>query len=242
MKNRIDRPSLAALVAATTAFVLGCAPAALPRDSESGCAIDTPRALTAMALDASEAFTERQRELVDLLVRRAWEAVPTDGELRLYLLTGQANDTVPALTICKEPPLGLLDGPKTKQFKDHARRQEQRRERLAEWLAQVTAGKGVAANKRASRIYEWLASIQSALPDHYSSRSMYVVSDFRQYSPRFTNRNLPSEGVNLSGWRLNAVILGDGQQMPKAWTQLFQGSGATPIEVTMEGLPSSLLR
>lgn len=242
MKTRIDRTILFASIAATTAFLLGCAPAAPARDSESGCSVGTQRALTVLALDASEAFTERQRQLVDLLVRRAWEAVPTDGELRLYLLSGQAQDTVPALTICKEPPLGLLDGPKTKQFKDHARRQEQRREHLARWLEQVTTAKGVAANKRASRIYEWLASVRSALPDDYSSRSLYVVSDFRQYSPRFTNRNLPSEGVDLHGWRLNAVILGDGQQMPKAWTLLLQGSGAAPIELSMEGLPSSLLR
>lgn len=223
------------------AMSAGCAPSVQPRDAATGCAQTKTRDVVVVAVDVSDAFTARQRDLLGKLLERAWLQVADDGEMRVYTLNGRVGELLPDLTQCREPPLGRLDGPKTKEFQAHAKRRQTREDAIRQVASTIAASAGVGHASRGSRIFEWLAALPAGLAaDVYSSRQLFVVSDFRQYSPQFTNQTLPADGLNLKGYAVAAVVLGDGRKLPAPWLRVLKGADPSSLEIASESLPGSL--
>lgn len=245
MKHLHTPHRMRATVMATLIAVAGtgCVPKLATRDPTTGCATATPRPLTVVAIDTSDAFTERQQALLRLLLDRSWRQVPNEGEFRVYTLNGSVAEAIPALALCREARPGLLDGPKTKQYQAYLERAKRRDEAVAAEAEAITQTSGVPRSTKGSRIYEWLSALRGDLPDRtYTARQLLVASDFRQFSPQFTNANLPAGGIDLRGFRLNVVVLGDGRTLPERWNKLLQAAGAAPTSVEVERVPGELLQ
>lgn len=231
-----------ALAAACALTLTGCLsqPA---RDGASGCLVDAARPLTVIAIDSSEALTQRQKDLVQLLAEKAWAQVPPEGEFRIYTLDGRAAEVLPRLQVCRGPKLSPMESPKSRQFKSHTEKEAAKATQVADLTRAVVAGSGVGTTARGSRIFEFIAGIDSHTQGLYATRQVILASDMKQYSPRFaSNAVLPHTGLNLSGIELKVVVLGDGAPLPAAWARLFDGGRAASVEVALETLPVGLTR
>lgn len=242
-RNKLGTLAAAACIALGLLAVAGCRTEAR-RDAATGCMPSLPRPVTVLAVDITEPFTPRQRELVKLVVKRSWAQVPAEGELRVHALDGGAAETVPRLVLCREPEPGLLDGPKTKEFKASVQRREHLDEAVQALAEALSASTGVSAQAQGSRLYEWASGLSGTLGGAYTARRLVLISDLRQFSPRFRNNaSLPDNGVDFARFELIVVVLGEGlHAAPSPWPRLFQASGAANIEVAIDSLPGSMLR
>lgn len=213
------------------------------RDTTSGCLIDVAKPLTVLAVDTSEAMTPRQKELVQLLAQKVWAQVPDEGELRIYTLDGRAAEVLPRLQVCRGPQLNPLESTKSREYQVHKDREDAKAAQVAGLAHEIMAGSGVGSAVRGSRLYEFVSSVERHTQGPYASRQVILVSDMKQYSPRFaSNAALPQQGLDLAGIALKVVVLGDGAQLPQAWRRLIERSGAASIEVVQETLPAGLTR
>lgn len=213
------------------------------RDATSGCVVDAARPLTILAIDTSEAMTPRQQELVRLLAEKAWKQVPNEGELRIYTLDGRAAESLPRLQVCRGPKLDPLESPKSREFKVHHEQENTKAARVSALTHDIVTGSGVGVEARGSRLFEFISSIESHSRGPYTARQLLLVSDMKQYSPRFaSNAALPQQGLDLSGIALKVVVLGDGAPLPRAWERLIEHAQTASAEVTLETLPTEFTR
>lgn len=242
MKAERITKTRSALAAICVAALTGChsQPA---RDGKTGCLVDAARPLTVLAIDTSESLTLRQKDLVQLLASKTWEQVPNEGELRIYTLDGRAAEVLPRLQVCRGPQFSPLESPKSRQFKDHNDREDAKATQVTALAHEIVTGSGVGSVVRGSRIFEFVSSIGSHSQGLYTARTVILVSDMKQFSPRYaSNGALPQQGLDLAGIALNVVVLGDGAPLPHAWARLIEHSGAASVEVALETLPTGLAR
>ncbi len=231
-----------ALAAMCVVVLTGCLskPA---RDGTTGCLVDATRSLTVLAIDTSEALTERQKDLVQLLAGKVWAQVPNEGELRIYTLDGRAAEVLPRLQVCQGSKLSPLESPKSREFKVHQEQENTRAAQVAALTHEIVTNSGVGIAARGSRLFEFISSIERNSRGPYTARQVILVSDMKQYSPRFaSNAALPQQGIDLSGIELKVMVLGDGAPLPQAWGRLIERSQAASAEVTLETLPAELTR
>jgi hypothetical protein len=233
---------LTVATAAAAATFVACGGDAPPkRDTKTGCPAQAGRALVIVAVDTSDPLTERQAKLTELLLAGTWSKLAPGDELRVYTLDGRAAEVLPVHVRCKEQPLSWVDGPKTRQAREFAQRQQRANAALADLSRRITSTKGVPSQAKGSRIFEFMQSIAEHTPPGHSAKQLYLLSDMKQFSPRYrSNSQLPATGVALAGFDVSVVVLGEGASLPKVWNTLFAQSGAASFHVDIETLPAGV--